>query len=408
MIHLSIGRMEIDWGKNNGFSDHSALFQEADICDVPYYYVDTSKEDDSPIDYNIVSVLKVGLSKPLSQVIDRIQLLGHTLSYCELEFQYLSTLNSFDTDRFDFAQLRKVLEAVNVETVSADYGEGGEDFGKFFRREIFPRLDFSSVTEDPYYVEFEVSYAMENLSPYTVIQLLGENPSAADLPVQWAFSDIEEAGWAKRSEFVKILDSSNRFLIVTEGSSDALIIKHALKVLKPHIQDFFDFVDMEEGYPFSGVGNLVNFVKGLISISVQNNIVILFDNDAEGVASYNKCQKFNLPANMVVLKLPDLDEFDDFKTIGPNGEHYASINGKGAAIECYLDLGDAPIVRWNNYNPHTDSYQGELVRKDSYKKDFLGRKNRDVDYNYAKIERVLDLIIQNCIAMKEKALINWG
>ena len=43
----------------------------------------------------------------------------------------------------------------------------------------------------------------------------------------------------------------NHFLIVTEGSSDAKIIQHAFNLLKPHIADFFDFVDMEEGYPFS-------------------------------------------------------------------------------------------------------------------------------------------------------------
>lgn len=36
MIHLAVGRLEIEWGKNEGFRDHSALFQgEADVADVP-------------------------------------------------------------------------------------------------------------------------------------------------------------------------------------------------------------------------------------------------------------------------------------------------------------------------------------------------------------------------------------
>src|SRR5207302_707086 len=43
-----------------------------------------------------------------------------------------------------------------------------------------------------------------------------------------------------------------------------------------------------EGYPFSGTGNLYNFTKGLISIAVQSNIVIIYDNDAEGVSSFNR------------------------------------------------------------------------------------------------------------------------
>jgi hypothetical protein len=69
---------------------------------------------------------------------------------------------------------------------------------------------------------------MENLSAYTILRILGDNPAARNLPVNWAFNDLEEEGWAKRSDFVRLLDQSNRFLIVTEGSSDAAIIR-------PHI-----------------------------------------------------------------------------------------------------------------------------------------------------------------------------
>ena len=39
MIQLSVGRLEVDWGKNFGFTDYSAFYQPSDACDVPYYYV---------------------------------------------------------------------------------------------------------------------------------------------------------------------------------------------------------------------------------------------------------------------------------------------------------------------------------------------------------------------------------
>src|SRR5438270_10468674 len=84
---------------------------------------------------------------------------------------------------------------------------------------------------------------------------------------------------------------------------------------------------MNEGYPFSGTGNLYNFTKGLISIAVQSNIVIIYDNDAEGVSSFNRTTKLNIPANMRVLKLLDLPEFKNFETVGPSGRHQADING---------------------------------------------------------------------------------
>ncbi|HYG89161.1 MAG TPA: HEPN/Toprim-associated domain-containing protein [Azospirillum sp.] len=90
MIHLAVGRLEIDWGKNSGFTDHSALFQPGDLAQVPYYYVkedggtytDTAGEER----YELEVVYKDGMSKPLWQVVDRIELLGHTLAHCEREF----------------------------------------------------------------------------------------------------------------------------------------------------------------------------------------------------------------------------------------------------------------------------------------------------------------------------------
>jgi hypothetical protein len=404
MIHLAVGRLEIDWGKNFGFTDHSALFQISDLAKVPYYYVEEGSayvDDAGEHRWKIIAEYKDGLSKPLCEVIDRIELLGHTLAVCEKEFNYLSKLNDFDARRFCFDQLRTALAAVDVSAISPDYGEGGEDFGKFFRREIFPRVGLSKTVDDPRYVQFEAAQGMENLSAYTILRLLGDNPAARDLPVNWAFNDLEEGGWVKRSDFVRLLDQSNRFLIVTEGSSDAAIIKHAFAILKPHVADFFDFVDMEEGYPFSGTGNLLKFVQGLISIAVQNNVIIVFDNDAEGVASFNRCCKLNIPDNMRILKLPDLPEFCNFETIGPNGQHLADINGQGAAIECYLGLDDEPRVRWHNYNPIVEAYQGVLIDKERYKRTFLSQLEKISDYNYAKITSVLDMIIRSCVGIRE-------
>ena len=112
--------------------------------------------------------------------------------------------------------------------------------------------------------EFDIIEEAANcLSPYTALQLLAQNPAAGMLPVNWEFHDVEQGGWAPWDGFCKDLDQENRFLIVTEGSSDAAIIRHALKLRKPHVADFFYIVDMQEGYPFSGTGNLYNFAKGL-------------------------------------------------------------------------------------------------------------------------------------------------
>ncbi len=408
MIHLSVGRLEIDWGKNSGFTDHSPLFQTTDLAQVPYYYVDEAnpqKEGGGEFDYNLITKYKDGLSKPLWQVIERIKLLGYTLEYAKHEFLYLSLLNSFDTTAFSFEQLAEALAKIDVNNISADYGEGGEDFGKFFRRHLFDKLGLEKIVDNPHFVRFHVGQGMENLSAYTILLLLAENPFAQNLPVTWQFADVETGGWARREAFIKPLSQSNRFLIVTEGSSDAGILKHAFKLLKPHIADFFDFVDMDEGYPFSGTGNLYNFTKGLIGISVRNNIVILYDNDAEGVSSFKKTQKLNLLKNMRVLRLPDLPVFKHFDTVGPSGNHKADINGRAAAIECYLDLGSNPIVQWTSYNKDIGQYHGEITGKGQYMRRFYAVKSKEDKYDFSNILAVLDMIISACAAMRETELL---
>ena len=40
MINLGVGKLELDWGKNNFFTNHSKLFFPSDVKKIPYYYAD--------------------------------------------------------------------------------------------------------------------------------------------------------------------------------------------------------------------------------------------------------------------------------------------------------------------------------------------------------------------------------
>ena len=146
-----------------------------------------------------------------------------------------------------------------------------------------------------------------------------------------------------------------------------------------------------------------NFTKGLISISVQNNVVVLYDNDAEGVSSYRRTIALNVPDNMRILKLPDLEVFQDFDTVGPSGTHLSDINGRAAAIECYLDVGSQAVVRWNNYRKDLDVYHGNLENKGEVMKAFLGQLDTDGNYDFTKITKVVDMLILECTAIRESA-----
>jgi hypothetical protein len=254
---------------------------------------------------------------------------------------------------------------------------------------------------------------IEKLDTATLIHLLAKNPSNRNLPVTWwAYHEVIY-GYSGEDDYAEQIGakSQDRVLVVTEGKSDTKIIQKSFSMLRPHLQDFFTFVDMSENYPFTGVGNLSNFYKGLQKIGVQNNVVVLFDNDAEGVAKFEDATRLSELPNIRPLKLPDLASMVDFPTIGPTGEHYADINGRAVSIECLLDLNwkseRKPTVRWTSYLKSTDTYQGELIDKSSYLKRFLALTNEQTpNYNSINLETLLDSISLVAQKMAEYRLLN--
>lgn len=242
------------------------------------------------------------------------------------------------------------------------------------------------------------------LDAYFMLQIFAQNPANLESDVVWQYGPLVRNGWAQTSEFFGLARRRETYLIATEGSSDAHILQHALALLRPEILDFFRFIDVSERHPFSGTGNLVKFAEGLAKIDVHNQTIFVFDNDAEGVDAFQKVRGLSLPANMKAMVLPHLDEFTAFPARGPEGEHMAEINGRAAAIECYLDhrLKDypAPRVRWTNFKAEMQTYQGALEHKESYAKAFLRLKPDGVgDYDTAKLATVLEAVVAECVSM---------
>ena len=130
-------------------------------------------------------------------------------------------------------------------------------------------------------------------------------------------------------------------------------------------------------------------------------VLVLFDNDAEGSFGFKRCNELNVPPNMRILKLPNLEAFSSFKTVGPNGEAMSDINGRAAAIECYLDLGSDPLVRWSSFHREAGAYQGELVNKETYKKRFLEQNSRAETYDKSRLLAVLNGVVASSVAISE-------
>ena len=426
IIALSVGGMDIDECKNFVGTDHGSLFQEADRKRLRSDQVDYDFYED-PDDPDLAA-MEVGFAKPLRDVIRRLELLGYT--YDSIRAEYLRAVeNAVERNRdynadigasddqqpepttfLTFEDFHKFVTSQSISDLNDDFVDSfGPESDQEIQGRFFETGIDQNVPTQPFYDNLawsERSYfstLLDFLAPYSVAWLLGQNPANLDQMVTWQYGPLVNNGWADESEFNACPGRRATFLIATEGSSDTKILKRAIELLRPEISDFFRFIDVEDGHPFSGTGNLHKFAEGLAKIDVQNQTIFLYDNDAEGHATFKRTSSLKLPDNMRVQILPDLNSFEEFATVGPSGKSYDNINRRAAAIECYLDLKQGglpdPVVRWSNYRSESDTYQGALDGKTQFSKRFFKLRPDTVatsGYDTSKISAVLDVIVSEC------------
>jgi hypothetical protein len=393
MISLGVGKLEVDWGKNNFFINHSKLFLPHDIKKIPYYYAD-----------NIVEY-KEGYSRRLIESKRRLELLGYPLHALKslYEFHLMSMPDYYAEVPITFEDFYDVLIALDIRKVDLDIEGGDYDLGEFVSQYLFKDPEFNKKLNLASLIDRDIGTIFENMDPYIILRILMENPANCDQELQWRYSDVLDGGWIGREEIYQPLTDSEKILIVTEGSSDSFVISRALEFLFPDIKDFFYFVDMEEHYPFTGTGNLHKFCQGLASIKIQNNVLVIYDNDVAGVTKYNLSYQLILPKNMKIIKLPEYKEFENFLTIGPNGQTSENINGRAVSIECFLDLTyktyEPAYIRWTSYDANSGDYQGELINKEKYVRLFGGVRPDDSNYDFSKLTYFIDYLYNEWISI---------
>jgi hypothetical protein len=391
MITLRLGRLEVDWGKNSFFHNHSALFSRDDLAVAEYFYADNQ------------IVEQPAFVRKLRRIVGRLELLGYSLEGCRKA--YVTALSHvpdyYPKVTIDFEVFREALCAADLDRVRNDEYADDFDLGELahyiLRDPEFNRVAgalSSAVTRDD-------GTFFENLDTYVILRLLAENPTNLDRDLVWGIHDVVEEGYAQNGDVYEPLPDESKFLIVTEGSSDSAILKRALPIVAPDVADFFDFLDVKDNYPFTGTGGLVNFCKGLAAMKVQNKVLIILDNDAAGTAAFQELQGLKLARNMRIMKLPYLDELSRFTTLGPSGSSTEDVNGRAVAIECFLDFSfgpeESPTIRWTSYNKQIRAYQGELSSKEKYTKRFFESVNKG-GYNLDKLNLLWKQILQACVS----------
>lgn len=106
-----------------------------------------------------------------------------------------------------------------------------------------------------------------------------------------------------------------------------------------------------------------------------------------------------MPGNIKITRLPDLERCREFSTIGPQGMTIDDVNGGAVSIEMFLDLTkpsrSMPAVRWTSFNEKMQRYQGELLDKTAYTKEFLAARLPD-GYDLTDLKLVWDSLYEAC------------
>lgn len=393
IITLGIENFEIDWGKNGISRNHSVLFLPDDIRETKYYYAESVVE------------IKPAFSRKLKDVVKRVELLGYSLQ--KIEEMYNQSIDEvpdyYDPVTIGFEDFHRIISTINISKIrlDKDYVDGAYDLGEFVTDCIFKDGQFRKFKKLRN-LDRDIGTFFENLDPYIVLRLLYENEENRELDIIWRYHDLVESGWVRESDIYDPLPTKDKFLLVTEGSTDSFIIKRAFEIIYPEIADFFYYVDMKENYPFTGTGNLFKFCQGLVSINILNKVLFIYDNDVAGNSKFIQSKTLKLPSNVGIMKLPDMNEFTRFSCLGPNGLGFEDINGKAVSIECFLDLGykasSEPQVRWKSFDEQSNHYQGELVHKDKYTRIFQKAKNQHI-YDLTKLTKLLDCIYDHCLRL---------
>jgi hypothetical protein len=177
--------------------------------------------------------------------------------------------------------------------------------------------------------------------------------------------------------------ASQRVIVLTEGATDKGIIERSLRLLAPHLADYFTFMDFEGARVAGGSGAMAQTVKAFVGAGILNRLVAVFDNDTAAAEALAALASVRLPENFVVIQYPDLPLLRSYPTLGSTGIVPADVNGVAASIELYLgedvlrtESGSLTPVHWKGSNERMNRYQGVIIDKAAVLKRFEAKLSR--------------------------------
>lgn len=192
-----------------------------------------------------------------------------------------------------------------------------------------------------------------------------------DWIIRCDLSDVVLSGYANLDDLKN--DKSQKAILLGEGTSDIFFIKNVFEIIKPELLDCFYFTEEKEFT--SGCSSLAQYLIVFNNINIKENVIGVFDNDAEGSFSYELAKKKVKLPNIHILKLPVHDDFKNYPYISVDNKiRFCNIDSKAISTELFYPdsiirfNGDFCPISWSNFNKNNNLYQGRISRKDEVQK----------------------------------------
>ncbi|WP_156725801.1 hypothetical protein [Streptomyces apocyni] len=199
-------------------------------------------------------------------------------------------------------------------------------------------------------------------------------------------------------------------LVLTEGSTDASLLKLGMRVTHPHLVGFVNFMDFNLAPAERNVSALGKTVNAFIVAGVANRFVAIADNDTAAHDGLDKLKAREHPQSCRVLHYPPLDFLAAYPARDSDTGRLTSTNVNGAAgsLELYFgrdvltgDDGTLMPVQWGGLVAKLGRRQGALsdADKKAAQKRFrqkaeaalTGNSNGDEDWD--GIRAIIDTIL---------------
>lgn len=179
---------------------------------------------------------------------------------------------------------------------------------------------------------------------------------------------VVECGWEDlRSDVAE----NEPVLVLTEGSSDATILRLSLAALYPEVEERFQFLDFGAVNLAGGASSVVAQVRAFVAAGIRNKILAIFDNDAAAREATRTLEKVRLPKNVGIMRLPEIAWAKSYPTLGPLGKQMGNVNGMAVSVEFFagqnllklIGEGELEPIVWGSYNSTMKTYHGEIGKK---------------------------------------------